>query len=419
MNLSELVYDTGLVINDSYVRSLALRLFFPVRQTTMDGTPETPDTSVSEQASTPSDSNDPEALVRKDNKAVGLFRLLVVGILGASAIATSLSVFRYTRNAEEKAYTASLNNIGLNLRDGFYAETRAKVWMASTIATAIRIGMRDESPATYVFKDLDFHSLASEALLFVNSVSWSPFLSTEEEREMFELAAQSRVTTIGPYPPCFMCGSENQTFNNPTDLIDFPGYRPTPCGSYDVPGRIGIYAPPVCEELTAVALTSCECEEVPPGVQMPTNIADIPDFVYEYNIANELTPVPDNTFPYSPIAQATALFSLDSPAMFNLMSIETQEEAILQMQSSGSPAMSKAFFLTDEYYYTRLADSPKPAVASVLYFPVFSEDEKLLGSVVFDMSWDTYYAAQFPEDAELVDIFIENTCVSLCSLIDT
>ena len=63
-----------------------------------------------EGADSSSDGQDsPEALVRKDNKAVSVARFVIIAVLVLSAVATSCFVYMFTRDSEREAFKSEFD----------------------------------------------------------------------------------------------------------------------------------------------------------------------------------------------------------------------------------------------------------------------------------------------------------------------
>jgi hypothetical protein len=92
------------------------------------------------------------------------------------------------------------------------------------------------------------------------------------------------LTEVGEFPPCFLCGSEEDTFSNPDHVLSLPGALGNPeeltCADMNNIGKKGNIAPEGCDMLQSMTdnLEQCGCSNVvsADGPRDPTE-----PFVYE------------------------------------------------------------------------------------------------------------------------------------------
>jgi hypothetical protein len=95
-----------------------------------DGSTHSVSKSESGHAST--DSNTPEALVKRENRTVNISRVIVILILIGATIATGYFVFRFTREGEEEAYNDAFYNVAGKLTSSMVSDTSLKVRMSAS-----------------------------------------------------------------------------------------------------------------------------------------------------------------------------------------------------------------------------------------------------------------------------------------------
>ena len=232
--------------------------------------------------------------------------------------------------------------------------------------------------------------------------------SNDQDRAEFEKFAKPQEFSIGQNPECFLCGSPNMTFTNPNDLAELIGFGLAPCGALESTGRQGILPPENCGLLSAALSETCKCVILPPGTPVATKTLNKPDQIFR---ALESGPSfePQDSGPYSPIWQATALDVIQMPIMYNQMSEPIKAKAIQNMLDTSMPVISE-IFIRDGAYYKQYAGIPN-VPSSTLYYPVFDPtDQYIVGSVGIDLSWEGFATGVFPPNSQFVDIVVENSC---------
>lgn len=73
------------------------------------------------------DDHSPEALVRKENQAVRVTRLILILILIGATAATGYFVYEFTRESQEASFDDAFTNVALKLTDSMISDTSLKV----------------------------------------------------------------------------------------------------------------------------------------------------------------------------------------------------------------------------------------------------------------------------------------------------
>jgi len=76
---------------------------------------------------TSTDEHAPEAIVKKENRAVHVVRFLVIALLMTATGLTSYFVYKFTRDSEQAALDDAFDSIGLKLTTGLVSDTSLKV----------------------------------------------------------------------------------------------------------------------------------------------------------------------------------------------------------------------------------------------------------------------------------------------------
>jgi hypothetical protein len=78
------------------------------------------------------DDQTPEALVRKENQAVRITRLLLILVLAGATAATGYFVYLFTHQSELESFDDAFGNVAVKLTDALVSDTSLKVcWIPS------------------------------------------------------------------------------------------------------------------------------------------------------------------------------------------------------------------------------------------------------------------------------------------------
>ena len=242
-----------------------------------------------------------------------------------------------------------------------------------------------------------------------NMVSWNPLLKNDFDRRRFEEFAQTQTFKIGTEPECFVCGAERRGYSKPDNLVDIPGFGVFPCALLEVTGRQGVIPEGNCEFITNVGVEQgCDCIDLDPSVEVPTNAVDIPQQLWrmdrDLGVAVD-EPYQDST--YLPVWTTAVLEVVKLPVMFNQMSEPYSKRAVKAMLDSTLPVISETFF-REGPYFTNYAAYPNET-STVLHFPVFLDDDEIVGTVSMEVRWSNFVSFTYPPLADLVDIVSKAT----------
>jgi len=342
----------------------------------------------------------PENLVRKESIAVSVIRLVGFAMLTGAAFCACWFIYHYTSKAEHDAYETAYAGISKRIVDSFISDTSLKMWMAKTLATSVELNLLERNATQLLIDPMRFGVLTEEARLqaAVFLVAWSPWISTEAERLQFEEFSTGVNFTLAPNPPCFMCGSPDQTYLNLEDLVNFPGYPPVKCGDLSDSGRMGILRPESCTIASVVSQSQgCVCGPVPEGLMLPSNTIGKPDFIYRKS-EEDGTPIPMESPqpPYAPIWQFATL--VDNPKlMWDQFADPNRAKALQVVNKHRIPTMGESYMKEEGY------------VGSLLFYPLL-KDGDLVGTLLMEFEWRQYYSGIFPEHSNLVYVVIEDSC---------
>ena len=94
--------------------------------------------------------------------------------------------------------------------------------------------------------------------------------------------------------------------------------------------------------------------------------------------------------------------------MFDLMSLEHYKVALTNMIETEMPVMSATFISTHSYYEEFQDQHNESSLA--LFYPVTAPNSTTtVGSVLFNLRWESFVNLIFPPGSEYVHVVIENS----------
>lgn len=363
------------------------------------------------QSDAPEDRDAPEVLVRRENRIIGVVRVIVLLLLISVAAAISTFIYSYTADAEVDAFMTACDGVGDRLVDALLEDTTLKFWMAKTLSSAVTLAMQSagSSNANLTIPPMLWESMTQSARFSSNVVlvAWNPLLMSDEDRATFEAHAQSQEQKIGANAPCYMCGGPDKGYLNPQDIVALPEFGRFTCENIEVSGRHGVVPDSACSGLTLLANQICNCGDLSPSAILANNAVVIPNHIW--GVVNEsAVDEPRDGGPYQPIWQIGARDIVRPPIMYDELSNPIRARAINNVLKANVPGMSETFIRQGFYfeeYGSYLGDT-----STLLYYPVYGPTKQIAGMVSFDLLWTEYLVGVFPPHSHLMDVVIENSC---------
>lgn len=360
------------------------------------------------------DGDSPEQIIKRENRVIFLIRIVVVLVLISAAVSTAAIVYTVTSQAEQSSFETEFDAVASKIVDSLVADTALKFWMARTLANSISLALELTGlPISQLSIPQSKWERATQEIKFVarsHLVSWSPFLFSDEDRQSFEEYTRTKEFLVGAEKPCFVCnGDPNQIFNNPETFFDIPGFGTYTCETIETAGRRGIIPTENCELNMVITAPYCVCQEIPEGVQVTTNILDMPESVFR--IEDGVGPVAEDSGQdlYHPMYQISIINVKEIPVMYNQLSEQVRAEAISDMLESRVPVLSNIFIRDSDFYKNYIGRNGE--ASSVLYYPVFDEHgEEIVASVSVELLWADFVTAILPEYADMVDVVVNSSC---------
>eukprot|EP00934_Nitzschia_sp_Nitz4_P004019 Nitzschia sp. Nitz4//scaffold52_size167869//61271//65053//NITZ4_002272-RA/size167869-snap-gene-0.211-mRNA-1//1//CDS//3329554023//4009//frame0 len=357
------------------------------------------------------DEHAPEALVRKDTEAVNLTRFAIVVTLLGATIATAYMVHRTTSNAQRDLFQTSYESVGNNIASSLLAAMSEKFWMGKTISESVTLllGYANTTANKLSIEQGEWERLTKEARFQgrVHMTSWSPLLGTDQERLEFEAYVSGQDITAGANPPCYICGTADQTVLYPDYILESPTLGKFTCAQLEAWGRQGVTPPENCV-FNQAATVVCGCRPLDDD-SISDQVFDVPDWVFKLNDTTfEVEQEPYSSPPYLPIWTSAALDLVERPVMYNQLSEDLWVGDIGKMLEAGVPAMSETYVRNGAFFQNYLGYEDEAGV--VLFYPVWSSDEEdIVGMVTFDIRWARFVRV-FPDLSDMIDIVVENSC---------
>lgn len=209
----------------------------------------------------------PKAIIRKENKAIAIIRIIVAVLFFMATVAACVWVYHYTRATQIKAFEADFRSSSSRLAATFNNELLVRFSMISTISYSLTSSLHSAGAlaTNFSFVDDQLQHLA-RALLYICRapyVAWNPLLVTEEERRDFESYVEEQKVLNPPPPKCYLCGDRNKVLLNPDDVIEAPGVGSYTCAELHWGGVNGYFPPEHCGPLQAILAPECLCEDGP------------------------------------------------------------------------------------------------------------------------------------------------------------
>ena len=338
--------------------------------------------------------------------------LLVLFCVAMAAVLSSTAVFQITSQLEQSSFEADFDSIATNIVEGLKSDLSLRFWMASSLANAVTmmIEASGNSSTAFTLPPSRWEKITQEARFNGNAlaVTWSPIISTEEERRTFEEFVKPHEFDVGLHPECFLCGSPDRAYSNPWDLVDLVGFGTIPCGGLEKTGRRGVIPASNCAEIADALVGTCICSDLPTNADVPQKNIKKSKQIFHVEPSGIVVESSDGA-PYCPIWQASTLDVIDMPIMYNQLSEPVREKALQIMQKTSMPTMSN-LFVREGPYYEKFAGSVG-YTSSVLYYPVFDpNDQDIVGSIGLELALERFYTGAFPYNSRFVDLVVENSC---------
>lgn len=346
------------------------------------------------------ESDTPEKLVRRENRAIRISRIGAILILVVATVTTSLLIHGFMSKSEEEAFNSNFKMVSGKIVESMKADATLKFWMARSLANTVTLALdKGASTATNLTLPPTIWERITQEARFTgngNLVAWSPLLLTESARQDFEAFSATQEFTIGANPVCFVCGAELRGYSNPGDMVELTGFGSYPCSQIENSGRLGIIPEENCEAISLASSASCRCADLPNDSVVVDNKMVVPAEIFQVdeNSGNVVT-VPSESGPYSPLWQTTVLEINQMPLMYDQMTDPVRARAIRNMKDTLMPVVSEIFKREGPYYEKYGAYLGE--TSSILYYPVFDpSDELLIGSITIEMLWKTFMTGVFP-----------------------
>eukprot|EP00977_Amphora_coffeiformis_P013811 scaffold3732_cov147-Amphora_coffeaeformis.AAC.2 len=360
---------------------------------------------------------DPEfVLVKKVTRAVRAIRAVVFLVLFLAAALTAILVYRYTKHSEQQGFEKEFDIVAEKIMESLVGGSISiKFWMARTLAASIQLALKltDSNALNLTMPEMEWDSLTGEMRVQANThvVAWSPLLSTTSDRVEFEKHFQQFEVGVGDMagrnPPCFLCGEPTSGYSNPEDIVTVTGFGTDKCSRVENLGRTGIIPESLCDFAKVQVGMVCQCAENMHPEEDESTQKPVVDFVF--TLASNGSAVYDTSDPpFLPIRHVELLSGYKKPTLYNQMSDPVRARALRNMIDNKLPVLSETF-LSDGTYASNYTGF-EGETGAIVFFPVFDEQENVIGAISGEFAWRNFMTAVFPAMAEHVLVVIENSC---------
>jgi hypothetical protein len=172
----------------------------------------------------------PEELVRRENKAVCLLKIILLAVLVVLGSSLSLGCYKLSSRWEVQTYHDDFEVISKRFIEQFHDAMTQVMWNAYTIGVAISANYDSVKNAPNItiplFDKLPVGAFQTNNL---NHVFWSPLISDDKERKEWEAYALQQLLTTdnANVDLCYVCGSPNLEVGSPNVAVQLP------VGTYD------------------------------------------------------------------------------------------------------------------------------------------------------------------------------------------
>jgi cell division protein FtsL len=331
-----------------------------------------------------------QTLGRKETKAVGYLKIIVIIVLLTAAVLVSVSTFLFTRNDEvqdfERQFEAHATRVVESFREIFEHQLAANDALSSSITSyALASGSTFPNVTVPNFEVLGANArILSDALIIL----YTPLVSNED-RIGFEAYARDNEAQFDE-----ALASENELRQRQDEAFGISG---------------------------------------PPGQELPP----MPMEIYKYGPNNTKPSVPEGTGPHLPIWQMSPIFAAFKASLMNdvnqhdamadnLKEALRIEQAVLNKINNNFDAEDiegrsqtnyKLFLEIGQYREEREEYAVDPN--SGMSYPVFSdfsEKRELVGMLLTNMCWKVYFSDVLPPGADSIYVVLESDAKADCSL---
>lgn len=357
-----------------------------------------------------------------ENKAVQILRVALAILLVAAAVATSMLVYRTSRDAEFDSFQKQFEAVATALLESFRSDVGEKLYGALSISSFVGGALEQtgrkpwqlDLPITRMLQGTAGARFASHSLL----LSYSPMIFTEEARTEFEEYAAEFEEANGLFRagfdfPCYICGGQEYTTGDPFAFMHIPGVASFTCVAADYLASNGVANYDNCPYFTQLAHDACSCQKIEDTSTVHTWSARQGMFSIEEGVAVPRTSEANDTF-YSPIWQhATTDRPNGYPGMYDQMTDPDRAELLQNVRKTHRPIFSKTHMRDAAFYEVIGGTTNQPGF--LFYFPVSILNERgnsaeVVGTISLEYLWSKFLTSVFPPYSENVDVVIEDSC---------
>ena len=354
-----------------------------------------------------------EALVKAENKAVNIVRGFVFWILLVLASLASIWVYVYIRGAEKDSFHEDFAAVGSRLVESFVGDASLRFWMLRTVATAVTLNIESKQGATSSNSSVPSGTWGdlTRELIFkghARQVTFAPLLYGDDERRTFEAYAQSQQPEDPLAGACFLCGSVNRRFVNPTATFVYPGFGEVQCGDVENVALKGVIQPENCPQATQLAAQTCQCSKegevlVDDGQSL---VPIVPSSIFRM-VGDDVLDEEYGGGLYNPIWDFSFFDIEKAPVMYNQLADPVRRETLDILREETTAVSSRTFLRNSTF--DSLYDGFVGHLSHHVFYPVLVA-KQLVGVVGISINWDTFLTALLPpKNSEHTQVVVRNT----------
>jgi class 3 adenylate cyclase len=366
-----------------------------------------------------------EGIVRAEATTIRNLRFVLICLIIAAASACGVLIYKLSSKNETDSFQFTFSAAASKLTQTFISVLGENLNYAFIMSVSLSAGVYADSNYQAPFPNVtiaQFDSLTypTRVHALITNIVWSPLLHTREERLNWEAFALSALnnnsgtnsSSLGQYPPCYMCGEGNE-FANPTASLTFPGAGTVECASIQQGAQTGYIGPTECSYYAQTVTAVCGCQKSPitasnATASSATSRGPLAQGIFRLQDGEAV--IDESPPPYSPVWQISPSVNAQPVILFNQMSEPSRREALEAMIKLPTPTFSRTMDPRKESIYN-ITNAPSSGIFFSFFYPVFESlsNNNLVGSLAFDMPWTNLFNKLLPENSDGIVIVLENT----------
>jgi class 3 adenylate cyclase len=359
----------------------------------------------------------PEALVRRESRAIWLVKCFAILVVLAATISTGGVILKFTQGIEQDTFCNDFALISEAISRSLLRDASNYFSTAQTVATALTILLEayNTTPSTFTVPMLQYKRLTNQIVNIPSFATWNPLLRSDEERRQFEAMVDSKEKEGFFHdvvnPTCYACGRNGMLPLTPDVLVAFPGFGQYKCDDLYYAGLVGDLHADACSAVTSRVIDECSCVPSATTEQavLPRNLSE---GIYRYTDNGNYTiqQEPWNGDPYLPMFIDSWMMARRRPMLFNQLSHPSFARTASQMIFARTPQVTQMIDQRDQSFYAKFRPKGN-GPSSILFYPVETPSgEEVAGALTLELFWANLLLTPVPRNGKLAIVVVESSC---------